>query len=286
MLLPSLGCGCCRRGVKMYGGDARRTITGALRAGALQPSSSPDALAEPKPLHRLDAAVGGVLLIAKTASAAADVSRQFVERRVHKVYHALLCGQLLPGAAVSSATAPAPFQQRSEAEGSVSSLADSSSSSGASSVTSAAASSDEESGLSDDADEEQQDSESAQLLPLEELLQRQLLGAPAFPVTMQDLADPVLESPADCIAAAEPAGSSSGSSAGAAGLGVEPGVHVVDLPVEGRPSFSLYQVLGYSRSARYGGWVTSVALSPVTGRKHQLRRHMAALGCPMLGDGK
>jgi len=45
-------------------------------------------------------------------------------------------------------------------------------------------------------------------------------------------------------------------------------VHVGDLPTEGRPSYSLYQVLGYSRSARYGGWVTSVALSPVTGKKH------------------
>jgi hypothetical protein len=79
-------------------------------------------------------------------------------------------------------------------------------------------------------------------------------------------------------------GQDAGSEAAAAGLGE--GVHVVDMPVEGRPSFSLYQVLGYSRSSRYGGWVTSVALSPVTGRKHQLRRHMAALACPIVGDGK
>jgi 23S rRNA pseudouridine955/2504/2580 synthase len=64
------------------------------------------------------------------------------------------------------------------------------------------------------------------------------------------------------------------------------GVFVVDQAVESKPSYSLYKVLGYSRSSRYGGWVTSVALSPVTGRKHQLRRHMAALGCPIVGDGK
>jgi 23S rRNA-/tRNA-specific pseudouridylate synthase len=43
--------------------------------------------------------------------------------------------------------------------------------------------------------------------------------------------------------------------------------------------------LGYSRCPRYGGWITSVELSPVTGRKHQLRRHMAALGHPIVGDG-
>lgn len=31
---------------------------------------------------------------------------------------------------------------------------------------------------------------------------------------------------------------------------------------------------------------TLVALSPITGRTHQLRVHMAHLGCPILGDGK
>jgi 23S rRNA pseudouridine955/2504/2580 synthase len=29
-----------------------------------------------------------------------------------------------------------------------------------------------------------------------------------------------------------------------------------------------------------------VALKPVTGRTHQLRAHMAAIGCPIAGDGK
>jgi 23S rRNA-/tRNA-specific pseudouridylate synthase len=68
----------------MYGGDARRTVTGALRAGALNPSPHPDALAEPKPVHRLDAAVGGLLVVAKTAAAVAAISSEFEERRVHK----------------------------------------------------------------------------------------------------------------------------------------------------------------------------------------------------------
>ena len=31
---------------------------------------------------------------------------------------------------------------------------------------------------------------------------------------------------------------------------------------------------------------TWVGLSPITGRTHQLRAHMAQIGCPIIGDGK
>lgn len=61
---------------------------------------------------------------------------------------------------------------------------------------------------------------------------------------------------------------------------------MVDLTLGGKPCYTLYKVLGYSRAGRFGGCMTAVALSPVTGRKHQLRQHMAALGHPIVGDGK
>ena len=36
----------------------------------------------------------------------------------------------------------------------------------------------------------------------------------------------------------------------------------------------------------FGRKASLVALEPVTGRTHQLRAHMASIGCPILGDGK
>ena len=48
----------------------------------------------------------------------------------------------------------------------------------------------------------------------------------------------------------------------------------------GKPSTTHYRVVNRDESARR----TRVALMPVTGRSHQLRVHMAALGHPILGD--
>lgn len=45
-------------------------------------------------------------------------------------------------------------------------------------------------------------------------------------------------------------------------------------------------VTHYAVVARAGKRLSFVALMPVTGRTHQLRAHMAAIGTPVLGDGK
>lgn len=50
--------------------------------------------------------------------------------------------------------------------------------------------------------------------------------------------------------------------------------------VQGKPSLTHYKVVG--RNATQG--TTRLALTPVTGRSHQLRVHLAYLGHPILGD--
>ncbi len=54
-------------------------------------------------------------------------------------------------------------------------------------------------------------------------------------------------------------------------------------PVEERSAHSSYRAVSHGRCLR-SQWVTTVDLWPRTGRTHQLRRHLAHLGHPILGD--
>lgn len=74
-------------------GNCFRTAEHAL-AHTLTPSPEADRLARPRPVHRLDAATGGLLLAARTAGVLSALSRQFERREVEKRYRALAVGHL------------------------------------------------------------------------------------------------------------------------------------------------------------------------------------------------
>lgn len=63
------------------------------------------------------------------------------------------------------------------------------------------------------------------------------------------------------------------------------GSGTIDAPIDGRSARSRYVVRAHVPSVP-AGFLTVVDLFPETGRKHQLRRHMAELGTPVLGDGR
>jgi 23S rRNA pseudouridine1911/1915/1917 synthase len=136
-------------------GNRHRTVEHALPFN-LGPSSAPDPLVLPRPVHRLDARTSGLLLVARSASALVELGRRFQRREVHKRYRAILSGRL-------------------EGEG------------------------------------------------------------------------------------------------------------VVDTPIEDREARTRWRVVRHDPSLHVGQ-VTTVDLFPETGRTHQLRRHMASLGHPVLGD--
>ena len=142
-------------GGMLTNGNAFRTLENALPHN-LTPSSAPDALKRLHPVHRLDRATCGMVLVAKTRAAEVSLNRLFQERNVRKGYIAVVTGRL-------------------------------------------------------------------------------------------------------------------------------EGTGNVETPIEGRNAFTAWESLEVTRALRTE-WVTTVSLVPRTGRTHQLRRHMAEMGHPVLGD--
>ena len=66
-------------------------------------------------------------------------------------------------------------------------------------------------------------------------------------------------------------------------IGVLEGAGRVESPIDGRAAASRYVARAHTPSKRLG-WLTLVHLFPETGRTHQLRRHVAELGHPIVGD--
>lgn len=63
---------------------------------------------------------------------------------------------------------------------------------------------------------------------------------------------------------------------------------IINSPVANKAALTRYSIVCHSRSPypQANGWMTTVDLFPVTGRKHQLRRHLKSIGHPIWGDQK
>ena len=72
-------------------GNQFHTIQNALLFN-LAPSKAIDAFQLPRPVHRLDYATSGLLLIAKTTSASIYLSKQFKNKTIQKRYQAVIIG--------------------------------------------------------------------------------------------------------------------------------------------------------------------------------------------------
>ncbi len=59
----------------------------------------------------------------------------------------------------------------------------------------------------------------------------------------------------------------------------------IDVPIDGKEALSTYVLLETVDSKRFG-YLNLVQLFPKTGRRHQLRKHLAAIGNPILGDAE
>ncbi|UAM96661.1 RluA family pseudouridine synthase [Polaribacter litorisediminis] len=66
-------------------------------------------------------------------------------------------------------------------------------------------------------------------------------------------------------------------------IGAMPTRGEIRFPIDQKEAFTTYKVLQIVKSERFG-FLNLVKLAPKTGRKHQLRKHLCALGNPILGD--
>ena len=76
----------------LVSGNTFKTITNALVQNILQ-SNLPDTT-KPQPVHRLDYATTGVLLVGKTSSSIRALNRMFEDKKIEKTYYAVTIGEM------------------------------------------------------------------------------------------------------------------------------------------------------------------------------------------------
>lgn len=64
---------------------------------------------------------------------------------------------------------------------------------------------------------------------------------------------------------------------------LEPAEGIIDTPISGKAALTKYSVSSYTPSKQYG-WISTVELWPITGKNHQLRRHLQSVGHSIVGD--
>lgn len=69
----------------------------------------------------------------------------------------------------------------------------------------------------------------------------------------------------------------------AVAIGKMPSEGIISSDIDDKPSASLYEVIESVSSERFGK-LNLVKLNPKTGKRHQLRKHLAGIGNPILGD--
>jgi 23S rRNA pseudouridine1911/1915/1917 synthase len=74
-------------------GNKKWTVKNAL-SGNLKVSKEMDALTHPEPIHRLDYATSGALLVGKTAQSVVALNNMFADRAIHKTYMAVTIGSM------------------------------------------------------------------------------------------------------------------------------------------------------------------------------------------------
>lgn len=84
----------------LVSGNSFKTIANALVQN-LKPSKLPDAT-KPQPVHRLDYATTGILLIGKTNSSIRALNKMFEDKKVTKTYYAVSIGKMNNQGEISS----------------------------------------------------------------------------------------------------------------------------------------------------------------------------------------